>query len=222
MWEKLLCRHKDQWRRRGRRGSSCWRRDSPAGHEDHGETGCSPAMYGGQQWSRYPPETCGRPHTRPGGCPKEAVNPRKAHTGTGSCQDLWTSWRQVPTLEQAGLVTLWDIHARAACSWRTAHCGKEPCWSNSWRTAASGKDSCWSSSWRTVSHGSVPALEQGKRARKQKWQRQLVKSWPQSPFSIPLHLCGGRGREFGSEIKPGKEGGVRGKCFKIWFYFSFS
>ena len=37
------------------------------------------------------------PHTRAGGCLKEAVTPRGACDGTGSCQDLWT---EEPTPEQ--------------------------------------------------------------------------------------------------------------------------
>jgi len=51
----------------------------------------------------------------------------------------------------AGLVTLWRTHPGAACSWRTAACGRDPRCSSSWRMAAHGKDSHWRSSWRTVS-----------------------------------------------------------------------
>jgi len=36
---------------------------------------------------------------------------------------------------------------------------------------------------------------------------------PQSPFPIALRHWEGGGREFWSEVKPGKKGGVRGRCF---------
>ena len=35
----------------------------------------------------------------------------------------------------------------------------------------------------------------------------------------PAALAGRRERN-GSEVEPGKKGGVGGRCFKIWFYFS--
>jgi len=35
----------------------------------------------------------------------------------------------------------------------------------------------------------------------------------------PLCCLGGGGRETGSEVEPRKKGGVRGRSFKIWFYF---
>jgi len=37
----------------------------------------------------------------------------------------------------------------------------------------------------------------------------------------PVSLRGRRERN-GSEAEPGKKGGVGGRCFKIWFYFSLS
>jgi len=36
--------------------------------------------------------------------------------------------------------------------------------------------------------------------------------------SEPLRRRSSRNR---SKVKPGKKGGVEGRCFKIWFYFSF-
>jgi len=36
----------------------------------------------------------------------------------------------------------------------------------------------------------------------------------------PAALRWGGGKEFGSEVEPGKKGGVGRRCFKIWFYFS--
>jgi len=50
--------------------------DSPAAPgEDHGGAGCTAAAYVGPRWSRYPPAALGGPHTRVGGCLKEAVIP---------------------------------------------------------------------------------------------------------------------------------------------------
>ena len=37
-----------------------------------------------------------------------------------------------------------------------------------------------------------------------------------TPFPVPLR-CWGVGRESGSEVVPGKKGGVEGRCFEIWF-----
>jgi len=54
------------------------------------------AAHGGPQRSRYPPAAQGRPYTRAGGSPKEAVNPWGAHAGAGSCQDLWTHGERSP------------------------------------------------------------------------------------------------------------------------------
>jgi len=34
-------------------------------------------------------------------------------------------------------------------------------------------------------------------------------------FPVPLCLLGGGGREFESEVQPGKKGGVEERCFKI-------
>ena len=41
-----------------------------------------------------------------------------------------------------------------------------------------------------------------------------------NPIPRPPAPLGGGGREFGTEVVPGKKGGVGGRCFKIWFYFS--
>jgi len=50
-----------------------------------------------------------------------------------------------------GLVIPWGTHAAAACSWRTASHGRDPCWGSLWRAAARRKDSRWRNLWRTVS-----------------------------------------------------------------------
>ena len=41
-----------------------------------------------------------------------------------------------------------------------------------------------------------------------------------TPIPCPPVLLGGVGRESRSEGVPGKKGGVEGRCFEIWFYFS--
>ena len=43
-----------------------------------------------------------------------------------------------------------------------------------------------------------------------------------NPIPHPPVPLGGLGREFGSEVVPGKKGGMGGSCFKIWVYFSLS
>jgi len=117
MWEKQLCRHQGQWKSRGRRSSRHCSRDSPADcGKDHGEAGCPTAAHRGPQWRRYPRAAHGRPHTRAGRCPKEAVTPWRAHAGVGSCQDLWTHRDRSPHYNRfAG---------------RTCGATGDPCWSS--------------------------------------------------------------------------------------------
>jgi len=43
-----------------------------------------------------------------------------------------------------------------------------------------------------------------------------------TPILCPLVLLRGRRKRNGSEAEPGKKGGVGGRCFKIWIYFSLS
>ena len=219
MWEQQLCRPQGQCRRRGRMCCRRRSRDCPVAHRaDHAEAGSVPASHGGPCWSRSPSEAHGRDSS-----PKQEDARRR----------LWPC--REPALEQApgrtcrpvergayagagllaGLVTPWGTHIGAACSWRTAPCGRDPCWGSSWRTAACGKDSHWSSSWRTVSHERDLTLEQGKSVRRKGQQRQHVMNWPQHPFLVPLRHSGEEGGESGSEVEPEKKGGVGGRCFKI-------
>jgi len=125
MWGKELCRYQGQWRRRGKQCSRHRSRDSPAAYdEDHGEAGCPPPDHGGPRWSRCPPAAHGGPHTRPGECPKEAVNPWRARAGA-VC-----SWRTAP----CGRDSRWSS------LWRTAaHC-KDPLWRSLCRTVSHGRD----------------------------------------------------------------------------------
>ena len=224
MWEKQLCRHQGQWRRRGRRCTRCQSRDSPAAYsQDYGDTGCPPAAHGGPRWSKYLPAAHGGHHTRPGECsPKEAVILWKARTGAGSWQDVWSCRDRGAHTGAgllAGLVIEWGIHAGVTCSWRTAPCGKGLCWSSSWKTAAHGKDPLWRRLWRTVSSGWDPLLEQGKSVRRKEQQRIRITHWPQPPSPIPLHCSRGRGREVVSDVEPEKKAGVKGKMFVDLFSF---
>jgi len=43
-----------------------------------------------------------------------------------------------------------------------------------------------------------------------------------TPFPCPPAPLGGRRKRNGSEVEPGKKGGVGGRCFKVWFHFSLS
>lgn len=65
---------------------------------DHGKAG---VPTGGPQWSRDPPPAHGRHLAGAHGCPKKAVTPWEAHTGTGLL---------------AGLGTPQEIHTGSFCS----------------------------------------------------------------------------------------------------------
>ena len=63
MREKQLCRHAGQARRRGRRCSRCWSRDSPAAcGEDHSDGGGPRVAHGG-------------PHAGAGDVPEAGCDP---------------------------------------------------------------------------------------------------------------------------------------------------
>jgi len=222
MWKKQLCRHQGQWRRRERRCSRCWSRKSSlaARAEDHGEADCAPAVHGGPWWSRSPPVAHGRdptlvqvdvwrrlwPHGEPvleqAPAMTYATMERGAHAGAGLL---------------AGLVTPWGTHAGAACSWRTAPRGKDPCWGSSSRAAACGKDSRWRSLWRTVSHERDLRLEQGKSVRSPHPEEERVAETTcdeltAAPIPRPPVLLMGRGRETGVKLSLGRREGW-GKVF---------
>jgi len=42
------------------------------------------------------------------------------------------------------------------------------------------------------------------------------------PSALLVGVGGGRRKRKGGEVEPGKKGGVGGRRFKIWFYFSLS
>ena len=129
-----------------RRCSRHWsRKSSLATHaEDHGEAGCPSAVHGGPQWSRLTPAAHGRDPT-----PEEVDAWRRlwhqweVYARSGSCQDLWTHGERQAHAGAgllAELVTQWGTHAGTACSWRTAPCGKDSCWSSLWRSVSCGRD----------------------------------------------------------------------------------
>jgi len=104
----------------GRSCSRCRSRDSSLAvrDEDHVEADCFPAAHGGPWWSRYPPAACGRPHTRTGGCLKEAVTPWGAaleQAPARTCRPVERRSHPEAGL-LVGLVTPWGTHAGAACS----------------------------------------------------------------------------------------------------------
>lgn len=99
-------------------------------------------------------------------------------------------------------------------------------WKSSGRTLAHRKDSQWKRSRSTVSHRKDPTLEQGKSVRsplpKEKGRAEVCDELTDcNPHSMSHCADGGAEVEkISSEVKPKKKGEVRGRCFKICFYFS--
>jgi len=91
------------------------------------------------------------------------------------------------------------------------------------RAAAHGKSSSWRRMRRTVTHEGDLTLEQGKSVRSPPPEEEgVAKMCDELTVTPTPHppalLVGGGGREIRSESEPGK----KGRCFKIWFYFSLS
>ena len=175
--------------------------------KDNGEAGCPPAVHGGP-WSRYPPVDHGRDPTPEQGDVWRRLWPHgEPVLEQAPARTCGRVERGAPTRAGllAGLVTLWGTHAGAACSWGTAPCGRDPRWGSLWRTVGRGRD---------------PTLEQGKGVRRKEQKRQHVMNWPQPAFHVPLHCLGGGGREFRSEVKPTKKGGVGGEVFLRFGFIS--
>jgi len=83
--------------------------------------------------------------------------------------------------------------------------------------------------WRTVSQERDLTPEQGKSVRspppaKEGAAETTCDELTVTPIPRPSALLGGwgGGRETGVKLSPGKKGGVGGRCFKIWIYFSLS
>jgi len=162
------------------------------------------------------------PHARAGGCLKESVTLWGAHTGAGSCQDLWAHGERSPH--------------RSRFADRACGPVGDPCWTSLFlkdctlwkgRAAAHGKDSSSRSLWRSVSHERDLMLEQGQSVRslppKEEGAAETRCDEPTiTPIPCSPALLGGRRQRNRSEVEPRMKGGVRGKCFKIWFYFSLS
>ena len=207
MWEKQPCRHQGQWRRRGRRCSRHQSRDSPAARgKYYGEVDCTPAAHRGPWWSTYPPAAYGGPHAWAGRCAQRR---------------LWPHGK--PVLEQAPVRTCGPMRDPCWSSLFLRHCGKDWCWSSSWRTAAHGKDSHGKSTWRTVSYGRDPRLEQEKSIRSPPSERKRATETTcdelaATPIPCPLALLVEEEVEkIGSEVEPGKKGGVREGVLRFCF-----
>ena len=123
-------------------------------------------------------------------------------------------WREDPTLEQVCWQGLWPhggTISGAACSWRTAPHGKEPCWGSLWRAAAHGKDLCWRSLSRTVS--SERNLHAGAGAEcKESWGTRSGRDnvWWTDHNPHSLSPCAARGEEVGEigvKLSPGRREG---------------
>lgn len=87
---------------------------------------------------------------------------RTSHCSREMCPKVSCSpWRsQAGASFPARFVTQKGTHAGAACSWKTAPCGRDSLCRNSWRTAAHRTDQHWSSLWRTVFCMWDPVLEE--------------------------------------------------------------
>jgi len=112
----------------------------------------------------------------------------------------------------AGPVTPWGTHAGAACSGRTAPCGKDPYWGSSCRAAAHGKDSRWRSLWRTVSRKRNLHAGAGEECEESspKEEGAAETTWDEltvTPIPCPPVMLGGRRQRNKSEVEPGKKGG---------------
>ena len=173
--EERECRHQGQCRRRRRRRCSRhWRRDSLAAcGQDHVEAGCAPAAHGGPWWSRSPPEAHGETHTGAGGCLKD-VTLWGARAGGGSWQELWTCGERSPH--------------RSRFTGRTCDRAGNPCWNSlflkdctPWKgsTLEQFMKNCTLWEWpmmRKFVESCVrdPTLEQGKSVQRKEQQGQCV------------------------------------------------
>jgi len=78
----------------------------------------------------------------------------------------------------------------------------------------------------TVSHGRDPTLDQGQSVRSSPPEEEGVAETTcdeltAAPIPRPPVLLGGRReRKSGVKLSLERRGGVGGRCFKIWFYFS--
>jgi len=216
----------------GRTCLKCWsRKPSLAAHdEDHGEAGCSAAVHGGPWWRRSPPVPVEGTPCWSRGMPEGSYDPMgspvREQGPARTCRSMERGTHAKAGL-LAGLVTLWGTHAEAAFSWRTAPRGKDPHWGSLSRAAARGKDSRWRRLWRTVCFGRDPMLEQGQRVRllppEEKGAAETTcDELTTAPIPRPPALLRGRRERNRSEAEPRKKGGVGGRCFKIWIYFSLS
>ena len=126
---------------------------------------------------QIPTCSCGGPHTRAGGCLKEAVTLRRTHAGAGSWQDLWPCGERSPG---------WSRFAGRTCDpVEGTHAGAVL-----WRTAAMGRPHIGEIHGGLFPVGGVPRLE-GEGAWGGRSSRNNAMNWLQPPFLVPLHLWGG-------------------------------
>jgi len=195
-WEKQLCRHRGQWKGRGRRCSryllqpmmkTMVRQAVP----------CNPWRSMVEQISTH------SPWRTPGWSrwvrPKEAVTPGGPMLEQAPGRACGPVERGTHSREGllSGLVTPWDTHGGAACSWRSAPLGRDPCWS---RGKVSG----------------VLLL------RRKEQQRQCVTNWLQPPFPFTLHhWTGEEVVNMGVKLNSGRREEWGKAVFEICFYFSW-
>jgi len=221
MWDKQLCRHQGQWRRRGRRCSRCLSRQFSlaACGEDHGEAGCPPAAHGGPRCSRYPPVAHGRDPTPEqvdawsklwprGRDPARSSRPleRGAHTRAGLLAGLVTPWKG-PTLEQPvpeGLHPVEGTHAGAVRE-ELQPVGRTHIREVCGELSPVGGTSCRS---RGESVRSPPPEEEGA-------TEATCDELTATPIPHPSAPLRGKRERNRSEVEPGKKGEVGARCFKI-------
>jgi len=63
-------------------------------------------------------------------------------------------------------------------------------------------------------------LEQEKKVRRKGAAETTCDELTTTPFACSPVPLGGRRQRNRSEVEPRKKGGMGGRCFKIWFYFS--
>lgn len=110
-------------------------------------------------------------------------------------------------------LTPWETHTGAG-SWQDGEIN--PCWSSfAGRICDSMGDPCWSSlndctPWK----GTMLDQRKNVSGREDMW---WTNSNPNSSSSS--YYWGTGGREIGSEVEPGKKGGIRGSCFVVFSLF---
>jgi len=170
------------------------------------------------------------PHARAGGCLKEAVTPWEAHAGAGSCQDLQTCGERSPrwsrfagrACDLVGTHTWSSLSLKDCTPWEGTHTGAV-----CEELQPMGRTHIGEVCGELSPVRGTFTLEQGQSVRSPPPEGQGAAETACDELTItpiprpPAPLRGRRERN-GSEAEPRKKGGVGGRCFKIWFYFSLS